>query len=106
EDGYVHLLTAANGKIQLHVFRRESVLVDQGTNDPLPDQLLLRFLELFTGDIVEHVSRWDGVLGLYVLLSTHITAPIAELSVISDRPRRNPGLCVSGARSTCLCPCG
>ena len=106
EDGYVHLLAPANGKIQLHVFRRKSVFVDQGANDPLPDQLLLRFLDLFAGNVVERVSRRDRVLGLLVLLSAHIKTPFTEAGVISGRPRRNPGLCVSVALSMRRCPFG
>jgi len=106
EDGHVHLLAAANGKIQFHVFRRKSVFVDQGANDPLPDQLLFRFLDLFAGNVVERVSRRDRVLGLLVLLSAHIKTPFTEAGVISGRPRRNPGLCVSVALSMRRYPFG
>ena len=75
EDGHVHLLAAANGKIQFHVFWRESVFVDQGTNDPLSDQLLLRFLDLLAGNVVERVARRDSVPHLRTLLSAHMQTP-------------------------------
>ena len=106
EDGDIHFFAPTDGEIQLHILWRESVFMDQGANNPLTHQLFLRFLDLFAGNVVERVSRRDGILGLLVLLFAHIKTPFTEAEVISGRPRRNLGLCVSVALSMRRCPFG
>jgi|GEM_PF-4460137 len=71
KDGDVDLLAPTDGEIVLHVFRRKPVLMNQGANHALADQLLRRFLDLSPRDVVEHVTRRDGVLSMSVLRCAH-----------------------------------
>ena len=73
ENGDIHLLTPTDGEIILHVIGRKAVFMDKGANHPLADQLLRCLLDLFPGDVVERVSRRDGVLGRLVFSVLLIT---------------------------------
>ena len=67
EDGYIYLLTSAKRKIQFHIFGREPVFMDKGTNNPLSHQFLRCFLNLFSRYVVECVPGRNSALSMSLI---------------------------------------